>query len=233
MSLPIFCRFLAAVALCALAGCHGAGVAGSGPRAGASGGANGDAGSSHDSQIIPLYVGDAGGPRMLGPGQKAAYACSQRFFPQTYACTGDSGKWAEALQKALWFFHANELGGVQTCSYIQWRGPAHQYDATIPLVHVDAGGNGVDMSDAFISANRAVLDPNGSGTIDVGGGSTTPAILSSSVSPAPSPPRPWPGAGWNFPRPTGAPGWKASWASCSRHSATTFYAAPTAIPADA
>jgi endoglucanase len=79
--------------------------------------------------------------------------------------------WAEALQKALWFFHANELGNVQTCTYIQWRGPAHQHDATIPLVHVDPdSASGVDMSDAFISANRAVLDPAGKGTIDVSGG---------------------------------------------------------------
>jgi hypothetical protein len=175
MTLSQPCRFLFAAALCTLAqaGCHSAAVGGSGSKGGAAG--NGDGGWSRDGEIIPLNVGDGGGKSQLGPGQKAAYACRQKSFPQQYACTGDSGTWAEALQKALWFFHANELGNVQTCTYNQWRGPAHQHDARIPLSHVDpnsssGSGNGVDMSDAFISANRAVLDPDGDGTIDVSGG---------------------------------------------------------------
>ena len=150
-------------------GCHSATVSGTSSSGGRGGSGSGDGGSSGHGSGIDLSVGD-GGAKPLGPGQVAAYSCRQQFFPQSYACSGQPGKWAEALQKALWFFHANELGTVKTCTYVQWRGPAHQHDSTIPLQHAEPGASGVDMSDAFIKANRAVLDPDGDGTVDIGGG---------------------------------------------------------------
>ena len=154
-----------------LLACHSAGISGTGPngKSGAGGAGGAGNGGSNPGELIPLDTTDAG-ITPLGPGQIAAYSCRQQYFPQQPTCKGGTGKWAEALQKAMWFFHANELGDLKTCSYVQWRGPAHQHDAVIPLVHVAPGGSGVDMSDAFIKANRAVLDPDGNGTIDLGGG---------------------------------------------------------------
>ena len=92
-------RFLVVAALYTLAqaGCSGAGVAGAGAKGGAAGGGKGDGGWRPDGQLIPLNVGDGGGQSSLGPGQKAAYACRQKFFPQQYACTGDSGIWAAVV----------------------------------------------------------------------------------------------------------------------------------------
>lgn len=93
--------------------------------------------------------------------------CVPKLFPQQ-TCEGDPGYWGEALQKALWFFNVNKSGEGIDCSYVQWRGDAHLSDMHIKLDPSDP--NGVDMSSEFIQANRAVLDPDGDGEVDLGGG---------------------------------------------------------------
>ncbi len=153
-----------------LPACHQPGLEGEG--AGASGGGSGGLGGTSgfirdggDTMLVPDGA-------VLGKGQIAAYSCQQKKFPQEYTCQGDqTSMWAELLQKALWFFHVNELGDLKTCTYVQWRGPAHDEDAKIPLVPAASNkGNGVDMSAAFIEANRKILDPDGNGTVDLRGG---------------------------------------------------------------
>ncbi len=78
------------------------------------------------------------------------------------------GNLAEALQKALWFFHANRSGPGVDCTYVQWRGDAHTADGSIQLDPDDP--NGVNLSAGFIEQNRAVLDADGDGMVDLSGG---------------------------------------------------------------
>src|SRR5690606_28361312 len=94
--------------------------------------------------------------------------CSPEPFPLTYTCEGTPGPWAEALQKALWFFNVNKSGPGVHCTDVQWRGDAHVGDGVIALDPDDP--NGVNLSQAFIDEHRAVLDPDGDGTVDLAGG---------------------------------------------------------------
>jgi endoglucanase len=89
-------------------------------------------------------------------------------FPENPTCQGTEGGLGEAFQKALWFLHVNKSGPGVVNTYVQWRGDAHVMDAHIKLDPNAA--TGVDMSQAFITANRAVLDPKGTGEVDLSGG---------------------------------------------------------------
>jgi endoglucanase len=108
--------------------------------------------------------------------------CSPRAFPAEQSCVQDAsasggnvssgasipGNLGEALQKALWFFHANRSGPGVDCTYVQWRGDAHTADARIRLDPDDP--NGVNLSASFIEQNRSLLDADGNGTVDLSGG---------------------------------------------------------------
>lgn len=106
----------------------------------------------------------------------AAYQCTPKRFPHGTDCVGenfvtktaDNINWGEAMQKALWFFNVNKSGPGVFCADMQWRGDAHVGDAQIKLDPNDP--NGVDMSQSYISAHRAALDPDGNGMLDVSGG---------------------------------------------------------------
>jgi hypothetical protein len=132
------------------------------------GGDDGNAGPASQAQGVP--GGSSGGtPGGRGPETTPrASACALRPFPAVQTCRGATGPWAEALQKALWFFHANRCGADDACTRVQWRGKDHAGDARIKLVPDDP--NGVNLSAAFIAAHRDVLDPDGDGLVDVGGG---------------------------------------------------------------
>ncbi|WP_459076766.1 glycoside hydrolase family 9 protein [Herbivorax alkaliphila] len=74
--------------------------------------------------------------------------------------------YARALQYSLMMYDANMCGtGVEENSRYTWRGDCHVYDAELPL-----DSTNTNMSDGFISRNSSVLDPDGTGTIDVAGG---------------------------------------------------------------
>lgn len=94
--------------------------------------------------------------------------CAPEPFPATYTCSGSPGPWAEALQKSLWFFNVNKSGPGVACTDVQWRGDAHVGDGAIVLDPEDP--NGVNLSRSFIDEHRAVLDPDGNGTVDLAGG---------------------------------------------------------------
>lgn len=94
--------------------------------------------------------------------------CLPEPFPKDYTCVGATGPWAEALQKALWFFNVNKSGPGVHCTDVQWRGDAHVADGHIRLDPSDP--NGVNLPQAFIDEHRDVLDPDGNGEIDLAGG---------------------------------------------------------------
>lgn len=89
--------------------------------------------------------------------------------PQGSAQT-TSFNYAEALQKSLYFYDAEKSGPGITGGRLEWRGDSEVADQRLALVPKGAGNVGTNLSQAFINANRAVLDPDGDGFIDVSGG---------------------------------------------------------------
>jgi hypothetical protein len=89
-------------------------------------------------------------------------------FPATPNCQGTEGGLGEAFQKALWFLSVNKSGPGVVNTYVQWRGDAHVMDQHIKLDPTSK--TGVDMSQAFITKNKAILDPNSTGEVDLSGG---------------------------------------------------------------
>jgi hypothetical protein len=114
-----------------------------------------------------------GGSVHIDPGEVErtpipAQICLPEPFPKDYTCSGPEGPWAEALQKTLWFFNVNRSGPGVHCTDVQWRGDAHTNDGHIKLDPNDP--NGVNLPQEFIDQNRAVLDPDGNGEVDLAGG---------------------------------------------------------------
>ncbi|MBN1174832.1 MAG: glycoside hydrolase family 9 protein [Micromonosporaceae bacterium] len=86
---------------------------------------------------------------------------------------------SEALQKSIYFYDAEKSGASRSLDRqpLEWRGDAEPTDAKVPLVRADgttATGSGksqgTNLSASFISANKAILDPDGDGYIDLSGG---------------------------------------------------------------
>jgi endoglucanase len=71
--------------------------------------------------------------------------------------------YAEALQKSIYYYDASKCNADS--GRLEWRGPCHMEDYKIPLTPEKT-----NMSASFISANKAVLDPDGDGCVDVHGG---------------------------------------------------------------
>ena len=68
----------------------------------------------------------------------------------------------------MWFLSVNKSGPGVVNTYVQWRGDAHVMDQHIKLDPTSK--TGVDMSQAFITKNKAILDPNSTGEVDLSGG---------------------------------------------------------------
>ena len=115
-----------------------------------------------------LALGEQGISGGSGTGTPTAAGCIPEPFPKDYACQGQPGPWAEALQKTLWFFNAQRSGPGVRCTDVQWRGDAHVADGSIQL-DPDAP-NGVNLPREFIEQHRSVLDPDGNGSVDLAGG---------------------------------------------------------------
>jgi endoglucanase len=74
--------------------------------------------------------------------------------------------YAKALQYSMYFYDANMCGGgVSENNRYKWRSACHVCDAKLAL---DA--TNTNMSSSFISENKAALDPDGDGYLDVSGG---------------------------------------------------------------
>jgi len=90
---------------------------------------------------------------------------------QTNPVAGQTAyNYAEALQKSIYFYDAEKSGPGITGGRLEWRGNSDLSDMTVPLKPKGADGLGTNMSQAFIDANRAVLDPDGNGSLDLSGG---------------------------------------------------------------
>lgn len=71
----------------------------------------------------------------------------------------------------MYFYDANKCGDVEGNNRLSWRGNCHQEDKKVPLkTKTDEDPYGTNMSEEFIEANRAALDPDGDGTVDLSGG---------------------------------------------------------------
>jgi endoglucanase len=78
-----------------------------------------------------------------------------------------------ALQESLYFYDAQKSGPARTDGDqpLSWRGDSEPGDACVPLQPKSTTvPNGVNMSAAFIAANKAVLDPNNTGCVNLSGG---------------------------------------------------------------
>ncbi len=79
--------------------------------------------------------------------------------------------YARAFQLSMYFYDANKCGDVEGNTRLSWRGNCHQEDKKIPLkTKTDENPYGTNMSEEFIEANKAALDPDGDGTVDLSGG---------------------------------------------------------------
>ena len=78
-----------------------------------------------------------------------------------------------ALQESLYFYDAQKSGPSRTDGDqpLDWRGDSASSDSCVPLQpKSSAVPNGVNLSASFISANASVLDPSGSGCLNLSGG---------------------------------------------------------------
>ncbi|MBN2442092.1 MAG: glycoside hydrolase family 9 protein [Spirochaetales bacterium] len=72
--------------------------------------------------------------------------------------------YAEALQKSIYFYDAEKCGFTGT-HRLEWRGPCHLEDSAIALTPETT-----NLSSSFINANKAILDPDGDGFMNLIGG---------------------------------------------------------------
>lgn len=78
-----------------------------------------------------------------------------------------------ALQESLYFYDAQKSGPARTDGDqpLPWRGDSEPTDSCVPLVPKSAAvPSGVNMSAAFIAANKSVLDPGNTGCVNLSGG---------------------------------------------------------------
>lgn len=78
--------------------------------------------------------------------------------------------YAEALQKSLYFYDAEKSGPGITGGRLEWRGDSETADARIPLGINGTAKNLTNLPASFIQQNKAVLDPDGDGAVDLHGG---------------------------------------------------------------
>ena len=97
-----------------------------------------------------------------------------------------------ALQESLYFYDAQKSGPARTDGDqpLSWRGDSEPTDSCLPLQPKSAAvPDGVNMSAAFIAANKAVLDPDGTGCVNLSGGFHDAGDHVKFGLPSPTPPR--------------------------------------------
>ena len=98
----------------------------------------------------------------------------------TVSAAEDYENFAKALQYVLYFYDANMCGydkdpkTGEKAKKLEWRGDCHTEDYNIPLQPIDEEGAdaryGTNLSQEFIDEYRDILDPDGDGFMDCGGG---------------------------------------------------------------
>lgn len=87
-------------------------------------------------------------------------------FTQSVSAAEDYENFAKALQYSIYFYDSNMCGTeAEENSRFAWRGDCHTYDSQLPL-----NTEYTNLSASFISQNKAILDPDGDGYVDVAGG---------------------------------------------------------------
>ena len=100
--------------------------------------------------------------------------------PDSFSYDDVEVNFAKALQYVLYFYDANKCGydkdpeTGKKLKHLEWRGNCHTEDYNIPLQPIDEEGAdaryGTNLSQEFIDEHRDILDPDGDGCIDCGGG---------------------------------------------------------------
>ncbi|MBR7838737.1 glycoside hydrolase family 9 protein [Actinospica durhamensis] len=78
-----------------------------------------------------------------------------------------------ALQESLYFYDAQKSGPARTDGDqpLDWRGDSEPSDSCVPLQPKSSTvPDGVNLTAAFIAANKSVLDPNNTGCLNLSGG---------------------------------------------------------------
>ena len=76
-----------------------------------------------------------------------------------------------ALQESLYFYDAQKSGPARTDNDqpLSWRSDDDPTDSCVPLLPM-SNNVGTNLSASFIAANKSVLDPNGTGCLNLSGG---------------------------------------------------------------
>ncbi len=100
--------------------------------------------------------------------------------PDSFSYDDVEVNFAKALQYVLYFYDANKCGydkdpvTGEKLKRLEWRGDCHTEDYNIPLKPVTEEGAdakfGTNLSQEFIDEYKDILDPDGDGFIDCGGG---------------------------------------------------------------
>ncbi len=96
--------------------------------------------------------------------------------PDSFSYDDVEVNFAKALQYSLYFYDANKCGAGITGGNLEWRGDCHVEDYKIPLQPLEIADEkkhmyvGTDLTQEFIDKYRDILDPDGDGFIDCGGG---------------------------------------------------------------
>lgn len=100
--------------------------------------------------------------------------------PDSFSYDDVEVNFAKALQYVLYFYDANMCGydkdpkTGEKAKKLEWHGDCHTEDYNIPLQPIDEEGAdaryGTNLSQEFIDEYRDILDPDGDGFMDCGGG---------------------------------------------------------------
>jgi endoglucanase len=97
--------------------------------------------------------------------------CSLFAAPANLSAAEVEINYAKALQLSLHFYEAEKCGRGITGGRLEWRGDCHLEDEKVPLIPMETKESpGTNMSQAYIDKYRDIFDPDGDGTIDLGGG---------------------------------------------------------------
>src|SRR5579871_3696668 len=110
---------------------------------------------------LSLAALTAGGPARAAAAAPAALASTPHYSLPL------------AAQESLYFYDAQKSGPARTDGDqpLDWRGDSEPSDACVPLQPKSSTvPNGVNLSTAFIAANKSVLDPNNTGCLNLSGG---------------------------------------------------------------
>ncbi len=92
--------------------------------------------------------------------------------PDSFSYDDVEVNFAKALQYSLYFYDANKCGSGE--KNLEWRGDCHTEDYNIPLIPMVSEGadanKGTNLSQEFIDKYKDILDPDGDGFVDCGGG---------------------------------------------------------------